>query len=138
MKGSRIPVWLYLVLVFAGGAGAGIFGDRLYTARTVSADSRSGAPRSPEEFRKRYTDEMKRRLSLTPDQLTQLNSVLQATQDRMRALHERDRPEMSAIHQEQVDQVHAILDDKQDAEYDKMREEREKKRAQERNTTKNR
>jgi len=49
----------------------------------------------------------------------------------MHALHERDRPEMTAIHQEQVDKVHAILDDKQDAEYDKMREEREKRRAAE-------
>ncbi len=133
MTGIRIPAWLYLILVFVGGAGVGIFGDRLYTAETVSADTRSGSTRSPEEYRKRYTDELKKRLNLTPDQVVKLTGVLQATQERMHALHERDRPEMTAIHQEQVDKVHAILDDKQDAEYDKMREEREKRRAAERN-----
>ncbi len=131
MTGSRVPVWLYLILVFAGGAGVGVFGDRLYTTEKVSADTRSG-PRSPDEYRKRYIEELKRRLNLTPDQLVKLNAVLEATQQRMHALHERDRPEMSAIHQEQVDKVHAILDDRQDAEYDKMRQEREKKRAAER------
>ncbi len=133
MTGTRIPVWGYLILVFVGGAGVGIFGDRLYTAETVSADTRSGSPRSPDEYRKRYTDELKKRLNLTPNQLVKLNGVLQATQERMHVLHERDRPEMTAIHQEQVDQVHAILNDKQDAEYDKMRQEREKRRAAERN-----
>jgi len=132
MIGSRVPVWLYLILVFAGGAGVGVFGDRLYTTETtVRADTRSGS-RTPDEYRTRYIEELKRRLNLTPDQLLKLNAVLQATQERMHALHERDRPEMSAIHQEQVDKVHAILDDRQDAEYDKMRQEREKKRAAER------
>jgi len=132
MTGSRIPAWLYLGLVFIGGAGVGVFGDRLYTTtETVRADTRSG-PQNPEEYRKRYIAELKRRLKLTPDQVTKLNGVLQTTQERMHALHERDRPEMTAIHQEQVDKVHAILNDKQDAEYDKMREEREKKRAAER------
>lgn len=131
MTGTRIPAWLYLVLVFVGGAGVGLFGDRLYTARTVSADTRSG-PRSPDEYRQRYIEELKKRLNLRPDQVVKLNGVLQATQERMHALHERDRPEMTAIHQEQVDKVHEILDDRQDAEYDKMRQEREKRRAAER------
>lgn len=131
MNGSRIPVWLYLFLVFAGGLGVGAFSDRLYTAKTVKADSRDAGPRSSEDYRKRYIEELKKRLNLKADQVIKLNAVLQATQARMHALHERDRPEMTAIHQEQVDKVHAILDDKQDAEYDKMREEREKRRAAE-------
>jgi hypothetical protein len=131
MNGSRIPVWLYLFLVFAGGLGVGAFGDRLYTAKTVRADTREAGPRTPEDYRKRYIDELKKRLYLSPDQVTKLTAILEATQARMHALHERDRPEMAAIHQEQVDRVHAILDDKQDSEYDKMREEREKRRAAE-------
>ncbi len=132
MNGSRVPVWVYLLLVFAGGAGVGVFSDRLYTAKTVIADSRTALPRNPDDYRKHYVDELKRRLNLTPGQITQLNAVLAATQERMRLLHERDRPEMTAIHQEQVDKVHAILDAKQHAEYDRMRAEREKRRTAER------
>ena len=132
MTGSRLPVWVYLLLVFAGGAGVGAFADRLYTAKTVRADSRSTGQRTPDDYRKRYIEELKKRLNLEPTQVTQLTLVLEATQQKMRALHERDKPEMTAIHQEQVDKVHAILNDQQDAEYDKMRAEWEKRRAAER------
>ena len=128
MLGSRGPIWAYLLLVFAGGGVVGIFADRLYTVKAVSADARL----APDEWRKRYTEEMKGRLKLNADQLTKLNTVLETTQQRMHALHEREKPEMTAIHQEQVDKVHAILTPSQALEYDRMREEREKRRAAER------
>ena len=132
MIGSKIPVWAYLLLVFVGGGAVGVFADRLYAVKAVSADTRAPGPRTPDEYRKRYVEELKSRLKLDSDQATKLNAVLEATQQRMHDLHEREKPEMTAIHQEQVDRVHAILNDKQDVEYDKMREEREKRRNAER------
>jgi len=132
MSSSRLPIWAYLLLVFAGGAGVGAFADRLYTAKVVSADTRISGPRTPDESRKRYIEELNKRLNLNASQITALSAVLEATQRKMRALHEREKPEMTAIHQEQVDKVHAILDDKQDLEYDKMRAEWERRRAAER------
>jgi hypothetical protein len=46
----------------------------------------------------------------------------------MQELHERYRPDMTAIHKDQVDRVHAILSDTQRTTYDKMRKERQKQR----------
>ena len=131
MIGSRAPIWAYLLLVFAGGGVVGVFADRLYTVKGVSADSRA-QPRTPDEYRQKYVEELKTRLKLDAVQVAKLNAVLESTQERMHQLHEREKPEMTAIHQEQVDRVHEILNDKQDVEYDKMREEREKRRAAER------
>ncbi len=131
--GPRLPVWFYLLMVFAGGAGVGVFADRLYTAKTVRADTRAIPPRNPDDFRKRYVEELKKRLKLDTSQVEKLSGILTATQKRMHDLHERDRPEMTAIHQEQVDRVNEILTAPQRTEYDRMREEREKRRAAERN-----
>jgi len=131
--GPRLPVWLYLLMVFAGGAGVGVFADRLYTAKAVRADTRAVAPRNPDDFRKRYVEELKKRLNLDAAQVEKLSAILAATQKRMHDLHERDRPELTAIHQEQVDRVNAVLSATQRTEYDHMREEREKRRAAERN-----
>ena len=127
MFDSRGPIWAYLLLVFAGGSVVGIVADRLYTVKAVSADTRL----SPDQWKQRYVDELKTRVRLNPDQVGKLNGILESTQQRMHDLHEREKPEMSAIHQEQVDKVHAILSPQQVLEYDKMREEREKRRAAE-------
>ncbi len=125
---SRGPVWAYLLLVFAGGGVVGVFADRLYTVKSVRADVRP----TPDEYRKRYVAELKSRLKLDPPQVDKLNAILESTQQSMHALHEREKPEMTAIHQEQVDKVHSILNEKQIVEYEKMRDEREKRRAAER------
>ncbi|MDQ6677567.1 MAG: hypothetical protein M3Z09_09760 [Acidobacteriota bacterium] len=126
---SKLPVWFYLLMVFAGGTGVGVFADRIYTTKTV----RAATPRNPDDFRKRYVEELKKRLNLDASQVEKLSAILAATQKRMHDLHERERPEITAVHQDQVDRVNAILNGTQRSEYNRMREEREKKRAAERN-----
>jgi hypothetical protein len=79
---------------------------------------------------------MRARLKLTPGQETELNGILDDTRLRYRELHERFRPEMKAIQDEQTDKVNAILDPAQQTEYGKMRDEREQRRKKDRDRTK--
>ncbi|MCC7157669.1 MAG: hypothetical protein IT161_24025 [Bryobacterales bacterium] len=116
----------YLALVFAAGVGAGALGLRY---ATVSAVNAKAPPRTPEEFRKAYTAEMTERLKLSTDQVQKLSSILDQTGARMRELRERTRPEMKVIQDDQVKLINGILDDSQQAEYARMREERERKRS---------
>jgi hypothetical protein len=118
---SRWKVALYVGLVFLSGAVLGAFLHRLYTVSAVSAN----APRNPEEFRRRYMEEMKSRLKLTPDQVTALSTILDETRTRVRATRESIEPDIQKIRDEQQAKVHEILRPDQRGEYDKMRVERE-------------
>ena len=75
MKLSRWTIALYVGLVFASGVVVGAFGHRFIDVSAVSANAR----RNPEEFRKRFNEEMKSRLNLTTDQMTKLSAVLDST-----------------------------------------------------------
>lgn len=128
MKRTSFMVAVYLLLVFASGIAVGGFGYHLYKARSVSATSTR--PRSPEEYRRRYTDEMKTRLNLTDDQVSQLNAILDETRARWSEFRERTKPEVKAIQHEQTNKVRSILSDVQRTEYEKMLAERESKMRQ--------
>ncbi len=123
MRKSSFSAWVYLLMVFAAGTALGVVSDRLYTAKTVIA--KSTRP-SAGEFRRKYIEDLRARLKLDDKQVTQLSQILDATDKRMKALHERYSPEMTAIHKEQVDRVHEILNDTQDVAYDKLRQERQR------------
>jgi Spy/CpxP family protein refolding chaperone len=121
MTFSRWKIAMYVGLVFVSGALLGAFSHRLYTVSGVSAN----APRNPEEFRRRYMEEMKTRLKLTPDQVTQLSAILDETRSRVRSTRESIEPEIRKIREEQQEKVHHILSADQRPEYDQMRKERE-------------
>jgi hypothetical protein len=122
MSLSRLSIILYAALIFCSGALVGVFGHRLYTVNAVDAKT----SRSPDEWRKRYVTEMQTRLKLRADQVKQLNVILDETRERFHAARERMRPEMDAIRGQQIAEIQGILDPAQRAEYDKMREERER------------
>jgi hypothetical protein len=126
MKLTRSAITLYVVLVFASGIVLGAFGQRLYTVSVVSAKT----TRNPEEFRKTYMTEMKGRLKLTPEQVVQLNGILDGTRARFHEARERLKPELDTIRKEQQDKVRAMLKPEQRPEYDKMRQEREERERQ--------
>jgi hypothetical protein len=133
MARSKVSAGLYLGLVFLSGALVGGFGHRLYTMNSVSA---STVPKpKPEDVRKRYIDEMRTRLKLSEAQEAKLKELVEATRARFRELHERTKPQLDAIKaqekQIQTDhrqEVRAFLNDAQRAEYEKLIEEREKRR----------
>jgi len=125
---SKLPVVstrLYLALVFLSGILVGGFGVRLYTLSPVSA---SVNPKNPEEFKRRYIEEMRSRLHLSDQQVTQLGPILDETRQRYREFHERYKPELKAIQNQQVAKIRSILTEAQQPEYGKMLEEREKQR----------
>ncbi len=133
MKRTNLAVALYLVLVFASGVVVGVVGYRLYdrdpSGVRFGHDQQRRPPISPDEMRRRYVEEMRTRLKLNDGQLQNLNSILDDSRTKFRALREKYRPEVHAIQEEQAQKIRSILNDGQRAEYDKMREEREKRDA---------
>jgi len=71
---------------------------------------------------------MRQKLKLNPKQVSTLSQILDQTDNQMRELHQKYRPEMTAIHNTQVECVKGMLNDAQRAEYTKMLAEREAKR----------
>ena len=117
-------------LVFASGAVLGAFSMRLYNVSTVIA---KGSPRNPEEWRKRAITEMQTRLNLTSSQVAKLNAILDETRGRVEQTRQKMRPAFQAIHEEQTEKIRAMLTPEQQAEYEKMRAEREQTRRQSKN-----
>jgi hypothetical protein len=113
---------LYLSLVFLSGILLGGVGWGLYSSRSGG----KGDPCSPEAVRDRYREDLRSRLQLTSDQLAKLDGILEATHERFRAMRDKYRPEVKAIQTEQADSIRAMLDDRQRAEYEKLRQERER------------
>jgi|SRR5262245_11919384 len=135
MKRTTRSTALYVALVFLSGAVVGGFAHRLYTLNTVMAGPTSP---KPDEFRRKYLDELRNRLSLSAEQLTKINSILDSTKtryDEVRAKWDKEarikaKPELKAIHEDQVQKIKGLLSETQQAEYDKFRMERDKRRQQ--------
>ena len=110
-----------MLLVFVSGILVGGFGYHLFTATSASAKA------TPAEFRKHYLGEMRARLKLTGDQVTKLNAILDESRERFHAAHAKIDPEMKKLRAEQTDKIRAILSDDQKVEFEKFRQEREKR-----------
>jgi len=125
MRRSNLLIAFYLVLIFASGVVVGAFATHLYAAKAVSANKAAPVRLTPAEVRREYTTEIQTRLSLTPDQMTKLNVVLDETGSKVHTEHERHNHEMKSIHEDQVAKTRAFLTDVQRPEYEKLRKERE-------------
>jgi hypothetical protein len=126
-----LPFWLYGLLIFSGGAAVGALGHRLYSASAVRATA--VAPR-PDEWRQRFTEEMKTRVKLDKAQLERLNVILDESKELFDQVRSKYHPEMKAIYDAQVQRINDMLNERQRAEYAKIREEqrmaREKRKAE--------
>ncbi|MCC6858527.1 MAG: hypothetical protein IT158_08200 [Bryobacterales bacterium] len=127
MRRSSLAAAVYLVLVFASGIVVGAFGYRLYTGSSVNATSRR---KGPEEYKRHYLAEMQSRLRLNEDQVARLSAILDETREQYRVFRDTHKSEMQAIQDGQVRRVKELLSPEQQAEYEKMREERHKRRQQ--------
>jgi hypothetical protein len=126
MLRSRLSAALYLAIVFASGVLVGVVSNRLYVTNTASANT---APRTMDEFRRRYLGEMKDRVGANDEQLAAVGRILDQTKGKFDALHAEEKPLHDKIQQEQVDAVKALLNDKQKVAFDEWRAERERRRA---------
>lgn len=125
MKRSGLAAAFYVLLVFLSGAVVGIFGYRLYSAKTVIANV---AGPKPADYRKKYVDEMTNRLHLSAEQVTQLGTILDETRTRYHEEHDRSKQQLAQIHDDQVQKIHEILTPVQVPAYETFRAEREKER----------
>lgn len=130
MKRSGWLAGLYFLLVFLSGSAVGVFGHRLYTMSSVNAAVETRT--SPEEWRRKYIEEITARLSLGQDQLVKLNAILDETRSLHKVLNDRNKVELKAaqraIVESQRTKIRAILSEVQRPEYEKFIEERESKR----------
>ncbi len=124
MKRSNLVLAAYLLAVFLSGGVVGYLGHYLFVARTTGEKA---APRSPDDYRRKYVEEMRSRLNMREEQVQQLNAVLDSTRLRYREFRERHRPELNAIQEEQVSKIRSLLTEPQRLEYEKMRTERDQK-----------
>jgi hypothetical protein len=125
MQKSSLSVILSMTLVFLSGAFVGALGHQLYTVKSVSANV---APRTPEEVRMQIVNEMKTRLNLRPDQLPKLSAVLDVSRTRYNQFREKYKPEVKDIRDDQIRDIKQFLDPAQQAEYDKLLEEKDRER----------
>jgi hypothetical protein len=125
MLRTRLSAALYLVIVFASGILVGVVSHRLYVTNTASANS---APRTMDEFRKRYLGEMKEKVGANDEQLASVARILDETKQKFDALHAEEKPRHDKIQQDQVDAIKALLTDPQKTAYDEWRADRERRR----------
>src|SRR5215213_4623340 len=112
MKRSNLTVAVSMLAVFLSGIAVGGVGHRLYVVKTVDAKAPL-PPKSPEDYRKKYMQEMHNRLQLQPDQEKKLSEILDQTRTLFKAEKERGKAAMKLIHDGQVEQVRSILSDPQ-------------------------
>jgi len=125
MRFTRWTVALYMALVFACGGVVGAFAHRLYTVSGVSANA---AQRNPEEFRKRFMADLKARLQLSDDQAAKLGTIMDQTRARFRDVRDKFEPEMQRIREDQREKIGELLSPSQQAEWQKIMEERQRRR----------
>jgi len=125
-----LAVPLYVAMVFLSGILVGSVGYRLYNAKTVAAVQNSKP--KPEEWRRRYVEEMRRRLNLTDDQVAKLQGILDSTKQRFNEYDQHVKAERRSIIEQQHQEIRALLtDERQHAEYETFLQERQKHRMEE-------
>jgi len=123
MPKSRLSAGVYLLLVFLSGALVGGFSHRLYMTRSVNA-----APRSPDEWRKKYVGELRERLTLDERQVNELQQILDETRKKFQQMRDQEKPIVQKIQNEQTERIRAMLRPEQQEQYEQFRQERERRR----------
>lgn len=125
MRRNHWAAVLFAVLLFGCGVLCGVLGQRYLTRTAANA-------KNAEDFRQHYLAEMKSRLKLSPGQIDQLETILDQTKAKYKAVREQSRPAMFKVRQEQIDRVKSILTPSQVSAYEQLIAERERRyRAQE-------
>lgn len=124
MPRTRLSAILYLAVVFISGIVLGGFATKLYTAKaSVPAAT---APRTMEEFRKRYMGEMHQKVGVTDEQAAAVAKILDDTKKKYDEIRREERPRRDQIQQEQIDAIRAVLTPEQITAYEAWRAERQK------------
>lgn len=118
MKRNQWTAVFFAFLLFACGIAIGALGQRYYSSTVVMA-------KSPEDFRQHYLSEMRSRLDLTSKQVDQLDSILDETKAKAKAVRDQYHPAIAKIKEDQVAQVKSILTPAQIPAYEQLVADRE-------------
>jgi hypothetical protein len=105
MKPWKLPIALYLFVVFVSGAVVGALGYRTYKPPTASSNARV----SPEEWRKQYIHEIENRVTLTPDQVGKVDAILEETYHRFHEARDKHNAQVKQIGEQQRDNIRSLL-----------------------------
>jgi hypothetical protein len=120
MKGNQWTAGLFAVLLFGCGAVVGALGHRFYGAGAVNA-------KTAEDFRHHYVGEMRATLKLSDSQVSQLETILDETKAKYKAVRDSYHPAMLKIKKEQIGRVKSILTPEQIPGYERLVAEREQR-----------
>jgi|ERR1035438_1897297 uncharacterized protein YeaO (DUF488 family) len=121
--------FLSLLLVFLSGALVGGFASRLLTVNSVISGPPTATKRpDPEEVRKRLVTEMKNRVKLDDQQVTELQKIFDDTRENFDKFNEKRNAEARALRDNQTDRIKAMLHADQLPLFDQLRTEHEQER----------
>ena len=123
---KRVAV-LYLAAVFFAGS---VFGLMAGLALSVStfASARESKPDSASQLLQKLIAKLTQQLALRPDQVDQLNLILDETEERFKEFRTEIEPGFDAIRAERSRHIMGILDAGQKPAYQKILDERQRKR----------
>jgi hypothetical protein len=128
MPKSRLVTLAYLVLVFGSGTMVGAVAHRLYVTSSVTAST--VVPKTPAQARKDFLEKLKVRLTASPDQVTQVNTILDEAKQKYSRLELEAKPLRDKIDEERVEGILAVLTPEQQKNYLAWRAEVKAKREQ--------
>jgi hypothetical protein len=105
MKPWKLPIALYLFVVFISGAVVGALGYRTYKPPTASSNGRV----SPEQWRRQYLQEIETRANLTPEQVNKVDAILEETSTRFHEARDKHNAIVKQIGEEQRAKVRELL-----------------------------
>ncbi len=117
---SRVKSWLLLSVIFIAGVVTG-------SALTYGLGPHFARPPNPQQMKRLWMIQLVQRLNLTADQQAKIQPILAEAETRIQNLHREEVDGGARIIKETDNQIAAVLTPAQNAELQKMEEEREKR-----------
>ena len=124
MKPWKLPVLLYLLVVFVSGAAVGALGYRTYNPPS------SAAKVSPEVWRKQYLQDLTSKVNLTTEQAQKVDGILEETSNRFHEARAQHNQIVKQIGDQQRSDIRAILTPDQLPKVDQFWQERDQRAKQ--------
>ena len=125
---SKKKAAVALAAVFLAGAALGVAGARFLPNERVRAWEMT-----PRQYRGHLLDTLTRQLELSESQQAEVEVILDEVGDRFQAVGEAIEPEMEALRAERAERIILVLMPQQRARYEKILEERKRRREAHRN-----
>ncbi len=124
---NRWRVILAAVVIFLAGAGTGAILVRNYAPKVVKRTNVSAPLPTTPERRVEYISKLDRELGLTPEQRTQVEEILAASQKRMKQLWEPMEPQVKEEYRRTRREISEILTPEQQAKMKQWKKDRDNK-----------